>query len=101
MPNRFWPRSLCCPSFCCFWPVRQALAAQGGAWLPLIDGGQPDPPLTLFGATHRNAARTPRLAWSGSGLAAVTWSELERDARVEVSAGRFNLAALLTKHDGQ
>jgi hypothetical protein len=74
--------------------------AQGGAWLPLIDGGQPDPPLTLFGATRRNAARTPRLSFAGSGLAAVTWSELERDESVEVYAGRFNPAALLIRKEG-
>jgi hypothetical protein len=54
----------------------------------------------LFGATRRNAARTPRLAFAACCLAAVTWSELERDARVEVYAGRFNPAALLTKHEG-
>ncbi len=63
-------------------------------WTPFIDGTNQDPALRLFPDTRRSAARNPRIAHSGSGLAAVTWIELERDESIEVYFGTFNPGAL-------
>lgn len=64
-------------------------------WWPLIDGTRQEPPLRLFAATRRNAARNPVVAYAGSGLAAAAWIEIERDESIEVYVGLFNPAALV------
>jgi len=74
--------------------------AHGGAWLPLIDGDTQEPPLALFAATRRNAARSQRLAYRGQGVAYATWIEVERDESIEVYVGAFTPAALLTRKEG-
>ncbi|MBA3469133.1 MAG: hypothetical protein H0T53_05760 [Herpetosiphonaceae bacterium] len=63
-------------------------------WTPVIDGSDQDPPLRLFPDTRRSAARNPRIAHAGSGLAAVTWIEIERDESIEIYVGAFNPGAL-------
>jgi hypothetical protein len=64
-------------------------------WWPLIDGAAQEPPLRLFAATRRSAARNPVLAYAGSGPAMAAWIEIERDESIEVYVGIFDPAALV------
>jgi len=70
--------------------------AAGGAWLPVMTMTVSEPALGVFGATRRSAARNPRLAFAGHGVAMVTWMEIERDENLEVYVGGFLPATLLT-----
>lgn len=71
--------------------------AQGGAWLPVMNTITTEPALGVFGATRRSAARNPRLAFAGQGVAMVAWMEVERDENLEVYVGGFLPATLLTR----
>ena len=73
--------------------------ASGGDWLPMIDGDIQEPPLALFAATRRVAARSQRLAWNGHGTAYAAWIEIERDESIEVYVGAFDPASLLTRKE--
>ncbi|HYF62791.1 MAG TPA: hypothetical protein VD886_08240, partial [Herpetosiphonaceae bacterium] len=78
-----------------FYSVYSYRDLDNAIWWPLIDGQTQEPPLRLFGATRRNAARNPVVAYAGSGLASAAWIEIERDESVEVYVGVFNPAALV------
>ncbi|KPL83011.1 sialidase/neuraminidase family protein [Herpetosiphon geysericola] len=71
--------------------------AQGGAWFPVMTTTVTEPALGVFGATRRSAARNPRVAFAGHGVAMVTWMEIERDENLEVYVGGFLPATLLTR----
>lgn len=73
----------------------------GGLWTPQIDeaAGPAQPVLRLFQDTRRSAARNPRLAIRSDGLAAVVWTELERDESPDVYFALFNPAALVAEEN--
>ena len=73
--------------------------AAGGAWVPVMTTTVSEPALGVFGATRRSAARNPRLAFAGSGVAMVAWMEIERDENLEVYVGGFVPATLLTRSE--